>query len=93
MNNVTNDARQNLDGENFRLLKDRLYRAVNALQLSVEGCPRLEKVYIELPDGHKLYAHEVFSWLGAVRSDCWKYGPPDVQMRHIKNILKDKPKG
>jgi hypothetical protein len=84
---------QNLDEETFRLLKDRLGRALNQLQLSLTSCPQLEKMYVELPDGHRLYSHEIFSWLQAIRSDCWKFGPAEVQLRHMKAIVREQPKG
>ncbi|HEX3626705.1 MAG TPA: hypothetical protein VH280_14930 [Verrucomicrobiae bacterium] len=88
-----NDASKNLERREYELLKDRLYRASNALQLSLESCPELENTYVQLPDGHKLFPAEIFSWLNAVRSSSWKYGPTEVQLRHIKNLVKQQPKG
>jgi hypothetical protein len=79
--------------EQFRLFKQRLYQSLNGLENSVQTCPELEEVYIVLPDGHKLFAHEMILWLRAVRSECWKYGPADIQVRHIKERLKGQPRG
>jgi hypothetical protein len=82
-----------LSREEFRLLKDRLYRAQNALQLSLDSCPELQSLYMELPDKHKLFPGETLSLLQALRSECWKYGPPEVQSRHIKEIVRAQPQG
>lgn len=77
----------------YRILKDRLYRAKNAIELSLASNPNLQNTYIQLSDGHKLFAGEVLSWIDAVRSDCWKYGPPEVQRRYINQIMRDQPRG
>jgi len=79
--------------EQFKLLKDRLYRAVNALQLSLESCPELENTYVELKDGHRLFPKEIFSWLEAVRSSSWKYGPDKVQFRYMRSLVSKQPHG
>jgi len=79
--------------EQFRLFKQRLYQTQNSLKNSLESCPDLAGKYIELPDGHRLYPNEIFSWIEAVRADCWRYGPADVEKRHIKSILDKQPRG
>ncbi len=88
-----NDARQKMSNEEFRLLKQRLYQALHALELSLRDCPDLQMTFLKLSDGHELTADEILSWLKAVRSDCWKYGPDEVQLRHIKGLLAGQPKG
>lgn len=82
-----------MSDEQFRLLKDRLYRASNALQLSLESCPDLQNIFVELEDGHKLKAMEVFLLLGKMRSEVWKYGPSKTQLRHIKGLLRNQARG
>jgi hypothetical protein len=82
-----------LTKEEYRLFKDRLYRASNALTLSFESCPELEHFSITLKDGHQLSLIEVFAWIEAARSECWKYGPSEIRLRHIKQIINQQPRG
>lgn len=82
-----------LTPEEFRLLKDRLYRASNALALSLKSCPELGRFSLPLSDGHQLSLNEVTSWLEAARAECWKFGPSKVQLRHLKKIVKQQPRG
>ena len=82
-----------MDKEKFKQLRGRIARANNELHHTLESCPELEKTYVELPDGHKLFLNEIFSWLDAVRSNFWKYGPTEVQQRHIKDLLRSQPRG
>lgn len=77
----------------FEAFKDRLYRAENGLKKSLESCPDLEHTYIELQDGHKLFPKEIFSWLAAVRNDCWKHAPKEIRDRHDKATLEKQPRG
>jgi len=82
-----------LTPDQFRLLKGALYQASNALSRSLRHCPELERLSLPLEDGHQLSLHEVISWIEAVRSDCWKFGPSEVQLRHIKQRMNQQPRG
>lgn len=79
--------------EEFRLLKQRLYRASNALARISDTCPDLELFSVQLDDGHPLSLHEVRSWLEAARKECWRYAPSDIRRRHVKRIVSQQPRG
>jgi hypothetical protein len=76
----------------FRLLKDRLYRSKNALELALESCPELNLVET-LSDGRKIDGGDVLAYLAMLRSECWKHGPAEVQERKVKEIVQQQPRG
>jgi hypothetical protein len=85
--------KRELTREEFGRLKQHLYQALHGLELSLQSCPELQNVYMELPDKHKLFPGEAVSLLQGLRSECWKYGPADVQDRHIREIVSAQPWG
>jgi len=82
-------SNRNLTKVEFDRLKQHVYQALHGLERSLESCPDLQSLSVKLDDGHELLPNEIIRWLTAVRADLWKYGPPDVQSRHIKSVLQE----
>ena len=82
-----------LSKEQFDRLKNLLYEAEHGLERSLEICPELANLSMKLPDEHMLSPNEALLLLRSVRSYCWRYGPAEVQNRHIKEILRTQPQG
>jgi len=79
---------KNLSRDEFKQLKDRLYDAKHGVELIVRDWPDIASESVTLEDGQCLSLLEILSALETLRSDCWKFGPPDVQRRHIQDLVK-----
>ena len=90
---LTTTRMKKLTAEEFRLLKNALSHVKGDLSRSLKRCPELERFTIPLEDGHQLSLSEVTKWVEAARAACWRYGPSEVQRRHLKRILKQQPRG
>lgn len=64
-----------MNKEQFRLLKDRLYRAENQLGLALQSCPQLHGVTVQLANGQHVNADDVLAWLGTIRTESRKLSP------------------
>jgi len=82
-----------LTKDEYKRLKDYLSRANYALSRITEICPELEHFTVPLKDGRQLSLSELFSWVNAARSECWKYGPPEVRRRRLEEVMKQQPEG
>jgi hypothetical protein len=82
-----------LNLQEYKDLRARLYRAMNALSVTLREYPELADVSVILKDGHRLRPNEIISWIETVRESCWQRGPADVQRREIQRIVGDQPRG
>ena len=84
---------EKLNKEDYDRLKDRLYRALNAVEGALGTCPELAQFSVRLADGHELSPLEIHEWLTAARQACWQFGPADVRQRKLKEVMKNQPRG
>lgn len=83
----------NLSKDEFRLLKDRMYRTSNALSLAIRSCPELGAETFQFNDGRRISLLEILEVLDAARGGVWKHGPTEVQLRHVRTIVREQPRG
>ncbi|MGC3958102.1 MAG: hypothetical protein QM813_09250 [Verrucomicrobiota bacterium] len=86
-------AATQLSEKDFQLLKDRLYRSKNALELVLNQCTGLNNFAYTMDDGRQVYLADFIEVIEAARVECKNHEPLEVQLRKIRRTLSQQPRG